>query len=514
MEDSQTKSKRIFKNTLYMYARMFVMMVISLFTARVVFNTLGVNDYGTYNVVGSIIVFFSFLNNGLSTATKRYITAEIGKGTVDTGRHVFNTCIVAHLFISLIVFVLAETVGLWGVNYILNIPEDRIFAANVVYQFSVFSTVLGIMQSPFGSAIVAYERMNIFAYFTIFDAVNKLLIIYLIQVLPGDKLIDYGALLFVVSVVGMLIYRIYCYRNFEICKWKRPKDKPLLKQIFSFTSWSLLGQAAVVGTNQGVTVLVNYFFNVAVNAAMGVSSSIIGIINGFVSNFQAAFDPQIVKSYVTKDYAYLENLILRCSKISSFLMMIFLVPVYFEIDKVLYLWLGKYPQYSVEFCRWTLVCIYLEALSAPLWMLVYAQTKIKRYQVVLSSVYGMNFVIGWIFLLTGLFPPYVVIQIRAFIFCILLFIRLYYAKYFFPYLQVKKWMTKVFLEPIAIFAVSFVLIYVLIDILPISNRFLHIITITGASLLIVIPSFFFFVFEREERRFVVKKVVSRFTKIK
>ena len=195
-------------------------------------------------------------------------------------------------------------------------------------------------------------------------------------------------------------------------------------------------------------------------------------------------------------------------------MMIFLVPVYFEIDKVLYLWLGKYPQYSVEFCRWTLVCIYLEALSAPLWMLVYAQTKIKRYQVVLSSVYGMNFVLGWIFLLTGLFPPYVVIQIRAFIFCILLFIRLYYAKYFFPYLQVKKWMTKVFLEPIAIFAVSFVLIYVLIDILPISNRLLHIIAITGASLLIVIPSFFFFVFEREERRFVVKKVVSRFTKIK
>ncbi len=508
---SSEKNRIILKNTLFMYGRMLVMLFISLFTARVVFNTLGVDDYGTYNLVAGIIVFFTFLNNGLGIATKRYITAEIAKGDERSISHVFYICILAHLIIASIILVLAETVGLWGVNYILNIPSGRMYAANWVYQLSVISAVLGIVQSPFGSVIVAYEKMNIYAYFTIFDAVAKLFIIYMVQAVGGDKLIIYAFLVFGVSIANMLLYRIYTYRTFPVCRLnERKRDKPLLKEIFSFMSWSLAGQAAVVGTNQGVSVLVNIYYNVAVNAAMGVSNSITNIINGFITNFQVAFNPQIVKSYVSKDFSYLQNLIVRSSKLSSFLVIIFLVPLMFEAGNVLKIWLGDYPEYSVEFCILTLLAIYFEAVSAPLWMTVYAQKDIKSYQIVISTVYSLNFFVGWLVLFLGA-APYSVITVRVIVFIALAGIRLYFTKKFFTQFDVKRWIEDVLWKGILIFFISSILTGGIMFFIE-CHIFIHIILTTLISLCFTLPMIYFLGLKLNERNFIKQKAFGIFHK--
>lgn len=503
--NSKEKNKKIVKNTLYMYGRMLIMLLISLFTARIVFNTLGINDYGIYSVVGGIIVFFTFLNNGLTSATGRYITAEIAKGTEKSIGHVFYVCILAHMIIGLIIFVLAETIGLWMVNHVLNIPDGRMVAANWVYQLSVVSAILGIIQSPFGAVIVAYEKLNIYAYFTILDVLFKLFIIYMVQALPGDKLMVYAWLIFGVGIVNILLYRIYTYRVFPVCRLKeRKNDKSLLKEIFSFMSWSIAGQATVVATNEGVGVLVNVYYNVAVNAAMGVSSAITNTVNGFVSNFQMAFSPQITKSYINKDFDYLQSLMIRASKLSSYLIIIFLIPLLFETGNVLTIWLGNYPHYAVEFCVLTLMASYVEAISAPLWMMIYAQTNIKRYQISISLVYSLNFIGGWIALALGA-VPYSVIIVRVCVFAVLAYIRLVYVKKFFLGFDMKKWAYQVVGKNLVIVVLSCVGTGVVAYTLK-SQVFLHVFAVTCFSLCITIPLIYRLGLDLNERKFVANKL--------
>lgn len=511
MDSSKNKNKQILKNTLFMYSRMIVMLIISLFTARIVYNTLGVENYGTYNVVAGIIVFFTFLNNGLSSATKRYVTGEIATGTEESISHVFNTCIIAHCIIALIVLILAEVIGVYVVNEVLNIPSDKLYAANWVYQLSVISAVLGIIQSPFGAVILAYEKMNIYAYFTITDVIFKLLVIYLVQAISGDKLIVYALLIFGVSIIDMLMYRVYTFRTFPVCRLKNIRiDKPLLKDVFSFTTYSLAGQAAVVGTNQGVSVLVNLYHSVAVNAAMGVSSTITNTVQGFVGNFQTAFNPQIIKSYASKDYAYLETLMVRAAKISSFLIIIFLVPLIFEVGNVLTLWLGKdYPEFTEEFCLLVLVSNYVEALAAPLWMMVYAQSNIKKYQFIVSSIYSLNFFVSWIVLFLGVYP-YHVITVRIFVFLILLMIRLYYVGVLFPGFHKWQWLRKVVINGFIIIIISVIPTYIAYRFIETQYLILGIITTTVVSLLFTLPCIFFIGLDKGEKNMILDLINKRF----
>lgn len=510
---SKERNKKIVKNTLYMYGRMLIMLLLSLFTARIVFNTLGVNNYGIYGLVGGIIAFLTFLNSGLNAATGRYITAEIARGTEKTISHVFYICILAHLLIGFVVFLLAETVGLWIVNNVLNIPDGRMYAANWVYQLSVVSALLGIIQSPFGAVIVAYEKMNIYAYFTILDVLFKLFIIYMVQIIPGDKLIVYALLVFCVGIINILIYRIYTYRKITVCRLNnRTNDKPLLKEIFSFMSWSIAGQAAVVGTNQGVSVLVNIYFNVAVNAAMGVSSAITSTVNGFVSNFQMAFNPQITKSYVNKENDYLQTLMIRASKLSGYLIIVFLIPLVFEAGNVLTIWLGNYPNYAVQFCICTLLAAYVEAISAPLWMMIYAQTNIKQYQVAISSVYSLNFIIGWIVLALGA-VPYSVILVRIFVFMALAFIRLIYVKKFFVEFEMKEWTWQVVVKNLFIILLSATVTGFFAYILKLP-KFVHVVCVTMISLCITIPLIYKIGLEKNEKKYVLSKVMQRVKKVK
>ena len=468
---------------MFMYGRMFVLLFISLFTARVVFNTLGIEDYGTYAVVGSIIVFFSFINRGLSSSTSRYITADIAEGNIAKGRKTFNVCLQAHMLIAGVIIILAETIGLWCVNYVLKIPEGREVAANIVYQFSVISAVLAVMQSPYGVTITAYERMDIYSYFSIVEVIMKLAVIYLVQALSGDKLIIYSILLFCTGLIAIFFYGFYSIKVFEICKFKWQKDKVLIVDIFKFMTWSTFGQASVVATCQGSTVLVNVYHSVVANAAMGISGAITGTVGDFVNNFQLAFRPQIIKSYATKDYDYLQSLMIRASKVSSFLVILFFVPIYFEIENVLTLWLGdNYPELAPAFCRWTLVDIYLGGIVAPLWMVMLAQTNICNYQLITSAIFSLNFFGGWLLFWFGA-PAYSIIMVRSIVDVILMFVRLYYAKTVFVQFSQRMWFVQVFCNGIIIIFASGFLTYFVSKYLQ-ASIFAHVSIVTLFSLLV------------------------------
>ena len=494
---------------MFMYGRMFILLLIALFTARVVFNTLGIEDYGTYSVVGSIIVFFSFINRGLNSSTSRYITADIADGNIEKGRKTFNVCLQAHMLIAAIIIILAETVGLWCVNYILKIPEGREVAANIVYQFSVFSAVLAVMQSPYGATITAYERMDIYSYFSIVEVIMKLAVIYLVRALTGDKLIIYSILLFCTGLISISFYRIFAIKSFKICKFEWQKDKVLLVDIFKFMTWSTLGQAMVVGANQGASVLVNVYHSVVANAAMGVSGAITSTVSDFVVNFQTAFRPQITKSYVTKEYDYLQNLMIRASKISSFLVILFLVPILYEVENVLTIWLGEgYPSLSPAFCRWTLIGIYFEAISAPLWMIMYAQTNIRNYQIVTSSVYSLSFFGGWLIFWLGS-AAYQIIVVRCAVFFALIFVRLYYTKTIFPQFSSQTWLLQVLGGGIFIMVVSAIITGIASHFIHF-GIFLHVCVVTIISITVSTALIFYVGLNRNERtmllQFVMKKI--------
>lgn len=497
-------NRKIAKNTLYMYLRMLVTMIVSLFTTRIVYQALGIDNFGIYNVVGSVIVFFTFINLGLTTATRRYITAELAQGDEESQQNVFNLAIGAHVIIALIIITLAETFGLWAVNSFLNIPEGRMFAANVVYQLSIFTAVLNILQAPFTAAITANERMSIYAYISIFEVFAKLAVAYGVLYLATDKLIIYGVLLTISTTIVILINIVYCKHAFQMCKFRRPYNRNLLKEMFSYMGWNLAGQGMVVLTNQGVTVLVNMFFTVAANAAMGVSNQITHIVNNFVSNFQVAFHPQITKLYVSDAHKDLNILANRCSRISSYLVLMFLVPICFQVNNFLTLWLGVYPQYAVEFCVFTLFAIFIDSMSAPLWMILSADKDVKKYQIVISSIYAFNFIGGWIVLKFGC-PPFSVIIVRIIVFCVAILARLLLVKERVPSFSIKKWLTEVPLKTIAV-AILPVLSCFLVDIITIDNTIVELLVKSGAVFIVACISIFYLGLTSSERRPILNKL--------
>lgn len=503
---TQFDNRKIAKNTLYMYLRMLVTMVVSLFTTRIIYQALGIDNFGIYNVVGSIIVFFTFINSGLTTATRRYITAELAQGNTESQCNVFNLAVCAHILISAIILILAETVGLWAVNSMLNIPEDRMFAANVVYQISVFSAILSVMQSPFTAAITANERMNIYAYLSILDVILKLAVAFIVMAIAGDKLIIYAVCIFFVGFLNIIVNRWYCYKQFPMCKYKRPHNKPLLKEMFGYMGWNLTGQGMIVFTNQGVSILVNMFFSVAANAAMGVSNQITHIVSNFVTNFQVAFNPQITKLYVSKNHSDLIILANRSSRISSFLVLLFLVPICFQAGNFLTIWLGDYPQYAVEFCWFTLFAIFIDCLSAPLWMILSSDKDVKKYQIVISSIYAFNFIGAWLVLKLG-FPPYSVIIVRCAVYVVAVTARLLLTKERVPSFMIAKWLKEVPLKSFLV-AILPILSCFLIDFVAIDNTIIEMIIKAGVAFVVTGVSIIFIGLTHNERQPILKKVLK------
>ena len=406
-------NKRIAKNTLMLYVKMGVMMLVQLYTSRVVLQTLGVDDFGIYNVVGGVVVLFSFLNAAMSSATQRFLNFELGKSDLVQVGRVFSMSLTVHFVIAGTVLILAETIGLWFLNSELNIPAERMVAANWVYQFSVASTLLGILLVPYNATIIAYERMAFYAWTSIFRALLLLGIVYLLTIGNLDKLILYAGLVFAVNALMQIVYIAYCKHAFpQTAIYKPFRDKKLFRELISFSGWSLFGGVADMCNSQGINMVMNIFCGVAVNAAMGIANQVNAAVYQLVSNFQIAFNPQLVKSYASNERERFISLILRTSKFSFFLTFFLVLPICLNIDFILELWLGDVPEFTAEFVQLTLFYSLISSISAPLWMSVQATGEIRNYQLIVSFLILVNLPFAYVALKLG-FPPTWALGIRV-----------------------------------------------------------------------------------------------------
>lgn len=416
-------NKRIAKNTIILYIRMIVVMFITLFTSRVILKALGVDDFGIYNVVGGVVTMMAVVNNAMAVSTQRYLTFELGKGDMQQFKKVFSTCMTIYIALTLLLVLLAETVGLWFVNSQLVIAPDRLFAANVVYQFAILSSICAMIQIPYNAAIISHEKMNAFAYIGIVEAVMKLAIAYVLFISPIDKLSLYGGLTFLSSFVIFMTYRTYCLRNFKETRYSFMWDKALTKQLISYSGWNLFGALSGVAKGQGLNILINIYFGPAVNAARGIAYQLNNAITMLFTNFYTAVRPQITKYYAQKNYNEMYNLVYRSSKLSFFLILLCSLPLIMETPTIIQLWLGQLPDYVVIFVRIIVIISAVDAMSTPLMTSIHATGDIKLYQFTVGMIMIMTLPISWIFLKLG-FAADSVFYVSLILSTISLFIRL------------------------------------------------------------------------------------------
>lgn len=420
------KTKRIAKNAVLLYIRMVATLIITLFTSRIVLKSLGFDDFGLYNVIGGVVTLFAFLRSSMSSSTQRFLAYEMGSSTADNLRHVFCVCLTTHILLALVLFALAETIGLWFLNTHINIPVGREEAANWIYQFVVLSLCMNMVSLPYDADIVSNERMGYFAFLSILDAVLKLAIAYIVLYTKGDNLILYGALMMGISALNLFLNWIYCRMKFAETRFCFFWDKAMFLRIFSFSGWTIYGQLAVVGANQGTNILVNIFHSVAANAAMGVGHQVNSALTGLVSNFQTAFKPQITKSYASGDYEYLTSLTNYASKISFFLLFLVSLPIILNIEWVLQLWLERVPAHAGELCIVFIIASLCNAVSAPLWMNIFATGRVRNYQLGLSAAYVAELIAVYVLFRMG-YPLVVGVSMKAVLNFVVVFVRLYYT---------------------------------------------------------------------------------------
>lgn len=387
MTDTSQNNKRIAKNTLLLYLRMSFTMLVGLYTSRVILATLGVEDFGIYNVVGGVVAMFGFINSAMASGTQRFLTFELGCGDMRSLKTVFCTSVLIHSLIALLIIVLGETVGLWFFYEKLVIPVERMEAALWTYQFSILSTVVMIMSVPYNAVIIAHEKMSAFAYISVLEVVLKLVIVYMLIIGDIDKLILYAVLTFLVQLFICLVYSSYCKRHFEESKFSRKSLKgKFFCEMIGFSSWNLWGSCAAIAFTQGLNILLNVFWGPVVNAARGVAVQVQSAVIQLSMNFQTALNPQITKSFATGNRPYMYSLIYRSSKFTFFLLLFLSLPVMFETETILRVWLKTVPEYTVIFLRLMLCVTIIDAVANPLMVSAAATGKVKLYQGVVGGI--------------------------------------------------------------------------------------------------------------------------------
>lgn len=431
MTSHAENTKRIAKNTLMLYVRMLFSMLVSLYTSRVVLNTLGVEDYGIYNVVGGFVAMFSLISSSLSASVSRFLTFELGRGDMERLKETFSTSLLIHLVLAGIVFVLAESVGVWFLNTQMTIPAERLYAANWVFQASVLAFMLGLFSVPYNASITSHERMGAFAYIGILDVVLRLSIVLFIAYAPIniDKLIIYSLMLVAVGMSLQCISLLYCRKNFEECQDIRLHlNKKYWKEIGVFAGWNFIGSSSGLLKDQGVNILLNIFIGPVVNAARGISLSVNSAVCSFAKNFMIALNPQITKSYASGDRDYMFSLSERASRFSFYLILFFALPIFLETDFILKLWLGQYPEHTINFVRLVLILSLCEVLSETLITIQLATGKIRNYQIVVGGMYLTNFPLSYLCLKLGLPPESVLVVALVVTVCCLLLRLLFLRK--------------------------------------------------------------------------------------
>ena len=405
-----------------------IIMLVQFYTSRIILATLGIEDFGIYNVVGGVILLFNFITVPMNASTQRFLTFALGKGNSENTKKTFSISFSIHIATALLILFLGETIGLWFLNSQLNIPTERMEAANFVYQFTIFTACISIMQIPFNAIIIAHERMKFFAYLSIAEAMLKLSIVYLLLVFSTDKLKLFAMLVFAVSIVIFLCYKFYSNKHFKETLYEPFYDKTMLKEQLSFSGWSFFGAVANVTAHQGVNMLLNIFYGVVVNAAMGIASQVNNAVNQFVTNFQTAFSPQIVKLYAKNSKEQLLDLIVNSTKFSYILIFAITCPLILNMDFTLKIWLNTYPSYAVDFCKLILMDSLIQALAGPLWISVGATGRIKIYQITVSSFIFLNMIFSFI-LLKLEFSPVFVLYVKITVDVVLFFVRMFFVKF-------------------------------------------------------------------------------------
>ena len=507
---SSDNNKRIAKNTLLLYFRMLFMMVVSLYTSRVILNALGVEDFGIYNVVGGVVAMFSVISGSLSAAISRFITYELGKGDQSKLNKIFSASVTIQLLLSLIIVVLIESVGVWFLNAKMTIPAERMTAANWVLQFSIVTFVINLISVPYNAAIIAHEKMSAFAYISILEAVGKLTIAFLIIVSPIDKLIFYAILMCSVAVIVRLTYGHYCKKHFAECTYHFHWDKEILKNMFGFAGWNFIGAASAVLRDQGGNVIINMFFGPSVNAARGIANQVNNAITGFVQNFMTAVNPQITKSYASGDREYMMNLIFQGARLSFYMLLLLSLPVLLNTHYILVIWLKLVPEHAVLFVQLILVFAMCESISNPLITAMLATGKIKGYQIVVGGLQMMNLPISYICLRMGAIPESVLIVAIIISQCCLA-VRLYMLRGLIGLSSIQ-YMKKVYFNVLGVAILAFVIPGLLSYYMQ--ESFLSFVLISLLAMVCTCIVEFYVGCTKKERTFVLDKINKLILKIK
>lgn len=496
-------NKRIAKNTLFLYIRMFVLMLVTFFTSRVILKSLGIVDFGIHNVVGGLATMFVFFRSSLANVTQRDLNIELGKDNVEQLKYVFRLHQSIYLIIAIFVAIVAETIGLWFVCNKLVIPEERMTAALWVYHFTVASLCITILSVVYDSVLIAREEMKIYSYVGIAEGLAKLLIAYIIVVVPFDRLTTYGFLLLILSVGLRLFYAIYCSKRYEECDFVFTWNKDEVKRTFSFISWNTLGCAVYIINDQGINILLNIFFGPVVNAARAISYQVSGAINNFVTNFYISVRPQLTKSYAAKDYQHLFNLFFKSSKYSVFLLWFLILPTMFCMDELLKFWLGKVPEYTSVFTKLILFYSLINTLNIPIWSLALSIGKLKRYILLGNAVFFLVFPISYLLLMMK-FPATSVFVAMIIVRSIYIVVVLNIVKRHLPF-SLKKYFSSVIVPILSVTIITFIVCRLSFSLF--SNDFWGIVSKFALSFIVSFIAILFVGMNTKERSYVKRSLI-------
>lgn len=501
-----SNSTRIAKNTIALYFRQILIMLVSLYTVRVVLATLGAEDYGIYNVVAGVVTMFGFLSGAMATASQRYFSFDLGKGDTEHLKTTFSVTFQIYLLIIAVVVFIAETFGLWFVNHKLVISAGRMTAANWIYQAAIVSFVLTLVTTPYMACIIAHENMKVYAYVSIVEAVMKLGIVFLLKVLPFDKLSLYGVLLAAVAFINTGIYRLYCHKHFEECRLYFVKNGKLFREIVGYSGWNLFGSVVGVFKNQMTNILLNLFFTPIVNAARAVASQVNSAVTSFSQNFSTAVRPQIIKSYASDKKDECISLVFYGCKITFFLMYIFSFPLILEMDFILELWLKNPPELAVIFTQLALIDAVIDSISYPIMTLAQATGKIKLYQGVVGGILLLNLPVSYVALKLGA-PAFSVMVIAIGITFLAFIVRLLIVKHLTEF-SLRAFVLQVVL-PVAAVSVCSAVVPVFLKMI-VKNAIAEFFAVVFSSVIFCGVFILFFGLKKSERNVLVLKIRGRF----
>lgn len=502
--------RRVAKNTFLLYFRMLFLMGIGLFTSRVILQTLGVEDFGIYNVVGGFVALFSLVSQSLSSASSRFLTFTMGKGDASKLAKVFSSTLIIHILLAVIIAILAESVGVWFVNNKMLIPLERLTAANWAFHLSVLTFCTTIIIVPYNATIIAHEKMSAFAYISIFEGIAKLLICYLLIISPLDKLVFYALLLFVVHIISKGLYFVYSRRHFDECHVSFVYDKQLLKELFGFAGWNFIGSSSAILRDQGGNVLINLFFGPVVNAARAVANQVLHAVQGFVENFMTALKPQIIKAYASDERDYMMSLIFYGSRLSFYMLLLLSLPILINTDYLLHLWLGTAPDHSTLFVQLILIFTMMESVSHALITAQQATGNIRNYQLVVGGLQLMNLPVSYLVLKLGGVPETIMYVAIFFSVCCLC-ARLFMLSRNEIQLNVWKFVKNVILNVLVVSVVSSIIPSVTKYFM--NETFFSFVLISLICLVCTALTILFIGFNRQERQSVLLKVKQAKSKL-